>query len=377
MKRSKINYVVIVLLISAFGTCFISCTKEDEVFSEESNSVEDQTSYLLKDQGVKDAIECMGFQSKNVWVFANHYVVEDDIVVTKETVAANDCGKQTAVASNLTITIGNSANISYFIHPSVVAMNNGANWETAIRTAAADWTGIANSTINLQEVFNENAAELIIYGDNSAAAPATHRNLPANVWARASFPANGNVGNVMSINDVPPSNALTQNGRISILRHELGHCLGFHHSHIGDSSTTTILCNTNLNDPTSVMIASFNGAGTLNINANDQRAARALYPAFGNQFPTLSVTSGNYDRRRGTKGIHVTMTNDNGMDWHRIQIQRVDSNGTPYGNSIEQCAPLQGQALHRQFTSNFSRVRITFINHGEDAMSITTIYNNL
>ncbi len=354
--------------------CFsiISCSEEEGFV--EKVELKEQQPYFLEDESILKRIEDLGFVAEKVLVYEDYFILENDIALSRELV--EDFKKQTAVAPSLAMDFINTDDVTFFIHPSVSSLNGGTSWIDAIRDAVIDWNSIANCSINLIEVFSQNDANITIYADNSSSAPASHRNLPSNVWARATFPENGDAGSIMSINDNPPA-TLNLNGRVSIMRHEFGHCLGFHHSTIGTSGTTTILCGTNTNDPTSIMKPTLSGTSVVNLNQDDIRGARLLYPVFNSIYPNITVTSGRYDRRSGRKPCSVRMNNDNGIDWNKMLVEVTYPNGAVGPSRLIDCAPEEGQTRSFSLVSNFSRVQITFFNHKEDVQSVTNIFNNL
>lgn len=366
--KHLINYRNILFVFFYFAMTIISCNDESDIVIEDIKS-QDQESYILKDKAILNIIKNLGFEIEQVWVYEDYFIVENDIALPKEYVVSKSSNKnngenkvtQTAVLSDLAMDYVNTNNVSYFIDQSVFAMNNGVEWANAIRVSTIDWSSIANSSVNFIEVFTANNAELIIYSDNSLNTPSSHRNLPSNVWARATFPENGNIGSVISINDIPPSPP-NQNGRISIITHELGHCLGFHHSTVGNSSISQVLCNTIINDPTSIMQPSFSGLFSVPINQDDIRALRYLYPDYGSLFPVLNISVGSQDRRTGTRSITISMINDNGMDWGTIVMN----------NTSTACAPVEGGTVI--FRSIVGVGSIKFLNYKRDHQSNTVYY---
>lgn len=363
MKIIKKNFFCFISL--SIILIYFSCTKEDEL---KDPTLTNQSFEILKDEVTLRKIKNLGFDTDkhSVLITDKYFLVEQDIALAKKIIKNSTAEKQTAVKANLAIDFNNINQMNYYIHSSVNQINNSNSWVNAIKDAMNSWNNISNCSINFVEVFSSQYADLIIYADNSSSVPISHKNLPSSVWARATFPENGKVGSVISINNVEPS-YVTQNGRKGIMQHEIGHCLGFHHAHLGNSSDREVLCGTSLNDPNSVMRTPYNGVDFIDLDSDDIRAARLLYPNFSTLFPEIEVSFGTFHSRRGTKTVHVKITDEKNMDWINMEIHK--------GTSIKKIScPEIDVPMSAQFVGNYGAVKIKFLNYKGDKESTSVTF---
>ena len=230
-----------------------------------------------------------------------YYIIGGDLLVGKQDFIENYLAEGSSVDNSLDplqkhfvtspqniITRANAtAVIQYFIHADVRTMPASADWVAAIAFATAEWNNLPNTTITLQETNTRSEAEFVIFRDNGNSASGA---LASGTYAAAFAPVNGSV-NVMglTINDNgPASNAI---GKRFIIKHELGHILGFGHSDKTEIGLQSYVhCTPDLN---SVMVS--NVASPLNVDrvfsAGDMAMIRNLY-ATSYTTPVLNVVVG-------------------------------------------------------------------------------------
>ncbi len=147
----------------------------------------------------------------------------------------------------------------------------------------------------------------------------TIRNLVGSSYGQACFPLNGNIGNLVEINEVALNSPVnfspacggprdfTLQEKVNIIVHEMGHILGFLHADIFAGGVTGfdvcgniligdgfLLHGTTPNDITSIMASGptqLGNCGVNNFNLADRRAAQLLYPEPGSQIVNIPVVN--------------------------------------------------------------------------------------
>jgi hypothetical protein len=248
-NSTRIVMAFLVLLI------FSSCNKEEDKVSPTTTSadLDPLISYL----------ESTGFDRKNIVYKDGNFIIEGDIVISKEEVENYVNGQSSKpnqrtdhyrgyLVSNTYVT-----NIKYYINSTVPA-----DWKTAIRGAISQWNAINGTKLYLTEVTSSSSANTTIttgYEDTN--------------WvARAYLPSYyGKPGYLMTINT--KYNYLSSGYKLFTIVHEMGHTFGLYHT---DQTQGTFITGTPTSDPNSVMnsyILPWNG-----FTAGDQKAIQIMYP---------------------------------------------------------------------------------------------------
>jgi Dual-action HEIGH metallo-peptidase len=355
MKNIKLFYgitLAVLLMIACSKSGDLNTNKPDEISSE-----------------LREYIKCLGFDEKNIRVVEDNLILEGDIIIPQKLLLekmsnpdnnGDGTGRQYALNTTAVMSYTNSGNISYFIDASVGDIpGNGADWVTAINQAATDWNNIASCQVNFTQVFTAVGAELTFFADNSTTLVACGRNLGANTFAAAKFPVSNNIGDFIAINDNGPLTDLT--GKISIIRHEIGHALGFRHSDMynrvgsggneGANSTGScgqqvlggnLLHGTPDRDLTSVMVSATDGFTNINFNNFDIRAAQQLYPDNCCN-PAINFLFTEPTGFGGRSWLNINSSYPIG--WHSVRYEITDLNGAAVQNFTVVAIPNQTDQL--------------------------------
>ncbi|WPR75500.1 M57 family metalloprotease [Algoriphagus sp. NG3] len=311
-----------------------SLVKEEEINTIDQFSLTPELYY--QEPEVFEYLKCQGFDLRNVKLYDEHVMIEGDLSIPLEIIRSNiarnsnDPNAQFVVNEGGVVAFSNVSPISFFIDGSVSTING--NWAGAIRTAAQSWQNITNCRVSFNEVFTAAQADIVFYADNSMNLPVCGRNIDG--YAAAEFPGGGMPGRWISINRNDLST--TQGNRETVIRHEIGHSLGFRHDDPhGNPNPEPVnwngcgnalfganrLRNTPAIETSSIMRKSVDNNVTVNFTSNDMRAARFLYPdsytfpAINNiaQFSTLDPMA---------KDIRITI-NYQPFQLYRYTAQRI------------------------------------------------------
>lgn len=234
-----------------------SCTKEEAAVAptpKVESKIETLTQYL----------ESTGFNRKDI-VFDNDlFIIEDDILISREEVEKYAALKSPSVpggrldhyrgylVSNTYVT-----NIKFYIDSTVPAA-----WRTAIEGAISQWNAVNGTKLFLSIVTSRTSANIPI--------GTTYEN--ANWIARAYLPSsNGRPGSSMTINT--KYNSLDSGRKLFTIVHEMGHNFGLYHT---NQTQGTFIQGTPSSDPNSVMnsvVLPWNG-----FTSGDVRAVQIMYP---------------------------------------------------------------------------------------------------
>ncbi len=265
------------------GFCFLfsGCTKNE-------NKIQILTS------NESAVLDCLGISEEDVHVLGDYVIVEDDYLIDRELLtlpqlinSQSNLEDRQYVSNHLAVSWENAGNVKYYIDTSVLNMVNGADWEQAIVQALTDWSSIPYTNLSFTRVYISSYGNLKFFRDNSNSLPSCARNLPSRTFAMAKF-GNLYIGNWISINDDGPSS--NSDGKLSIIRHEVGHTLCFRHSNAPNELDHTWACpndeiyklylnNTPVNDEKSIMRKSIKGTALIKFNKFDKISAQYLYPS--------------------------------------------------------------------------------------------------
>lgn len=328
MKRAILSCLILLTVI----LFIFSCSKNREI------NVQDNV-----DQTILDKLDCLGFSSENVQMLdENTILIENDLILEKDMIlnpekhgfhVHSDIEDRQYAAGTGVLSAANYGNITYWIDPAVPA-----NWVTAINEATTDWNAIASCNVNFTQVLNApNAGDnCVVFTTHSTAnpvalsrAPAACFAIPGATFARGMFPIGGLVGSAVIIN-LASNTTPNADGRRTIMRHEIGHTLGYRHADAVANSegnvacggvnvgAPTLICGTPSAESTSIMWSTTTGTVLVPFTNNDLRAARLLYP---DGIPQGIITMTSYNRNSGRIWFSCGSAN-----WSRMRVVRT-SNG--------------------------------------------------
>ena len=341
-----------------------------------------------------------GFTEKNISECADNYVLDNDWVISKDEVRRQMNGNndlaalpptpspgvedRQRVSGTTVISMDNVQNINVYVDPSMANVG-GVDYRPWINVALSRWEGSASGTkIHFVTVPNHSDADLTIIRNN-AGASVSNPALPAcmttagwpgsNPAAVSKLPASGNAGRFISIRF--DYGAASNAARVALLMHEIGHTLGFRHNNSGGEGNTSpcgdilqniLLTGTPDNDPSSVMVTPVSSSNT-NISANDQLAARLLYPPSYYTPTILSVTQYSPTLNK------VTISGAISPYYYRVvlEVSRVSDGAIISTNSWNAVNNFE-YPIFRPTSPGSYRVRLYGVNYGADFQSAWSSY---
>lgn len=203
--KNNILLVWIVILFFAFSSC-----SKDSIIESVDNI--DSISMLEK---AKVKILSMGLDTTDIEEWGNFYVVEQDILINKDSLFISPMTRQ----YHTTYTVNNGQTITINVDNTITA---SSGWIEAIKEVIS----IYNEYTGLYLLYTESAAATITI---SKKAVGTNR-----TCAQGQFPfASGKPGTHLYINTQFYQNIdtyLTHNQKVFLMMHELGHNLGLRHT---------------------------------------------------------------------------------------------------------------------------------------------------
>ncbi|WP_269235296.1 M57 family metalloprotease [Flavobacterium flavigenum] len=274
----KFKFLKSSLFLSLASLCVMGCQDDDSnVEGINNNSTDKNNSLILNDKDpVVIKLLDLGFNLKNIEEYEDFFLVENDILFNKNEKKSETVSKTAQVHANSLVFMENVNNITVRIDSSIPASGND-NWRTAIATAISDWNNIIDCRINFTITTNS-TADILIGSDGNI--------LPNNNPAAAFLPSNGKPGSQIAINlDAANNTVFSEKEKEHIIKHELGHTIGFYHTDGPSKGEQTTSFNwiqytpsgygTN-QDPNSVMNAGWPYSFIL--SSYDIFSAKYLYP---------------------------------------------------------------------------------------------------
>ncbi|GGF17401.1 M57 family metalloprotease [Flavobacterium limi] len=273
----KFNFLKSSLFVGFATLCVMSCQDDDsnvEAINDNSTVKNNSLNLNDKDPIVIKLID-MGFNIKDIKEYNSFFLLEDDILFLKDN-KHSLTGKSNQVYSNSLVTMANVNNITIRIDTSIPTSGTD-NWRTAIASAINDWNNIIDCRVNFTITTNT-TADILIGSDGNI--------LPNNNPAAAFLPSNGKPGSQIAINlDAANNRVFSEQEKEHIIKHELGHTIGFYHTDGPSKGEQTALFNWIQNtpsgygtdqDPNSVMNSGW--PYSFIFSSYDLFAARFLYP---------------------------------------------------------------------------------------------------
>lgn len=233
----------------------------------------------------------LGFDTTNMIINNETIIVEGDIILTKS--ALNSAKPRQATIIDISngvypISYAKHRNLKYYISPILIS-----SWESSIESAFSKYQTLADFNLRFIRTTDVNEADLLIESGSPAVADSY-------------FPSNGEIGSRIGINT--SYSGLSENQKIFVLVHEIGHAIGLRHTNwrtdeaesgvyngvtVGAYTIPGTPNSSNNPDPNSVFNS---GTGISivpswsNFSTFDRSALVTLYPSFGPAVLTTNPT---------------------------------------------------------------------------------------
>ncbi len=254
-------------------------------------------------------IEQLGFNTNDVQDLGNAYLVEDDILLSKELLSTYYSSKQSSpklkqARTESLISASNQRNITIRVDNSIPTDEAETdNWRPEVQQAIEHWNSLVSYECNLSFIYTtDSSADITIRSDQDSLNDGGWIN-GYWVWtlAAAEWPLNGEAGYQIRINlDTDNNRTFTSGQKVFNIVHEIGHCVGLRHTnwrYFGESPGIGVegTPNDDYNpDPNSVM----NGGTALNswdeFSDYDAIAIRNMYPYIPTSTGTASADGPTY-----------------------------------------------------------------------------------
>ncbi|WP_421764686.1 M57 family metalloprotease [Ekhidna sp.] len=368
-----LNALPTVAITALFITIITSCnTDHDYIFLEEPKDL------LSASPEIFDYLSCQDFDLTNAKLYDEHVLIQEDIAIRLDVILKNieeakqsSSGGRTSqfvVNTGSVVSFNNVMNIYYHINSSVETIPG--NWKAAIRAAIQDWEDLPSCRISFNEITKAKAADLTFYASNTSSTNLSScaKDFSSGAHARAEYPGGGQPGRWIVINSNPTSQ--TQGHRESVIRHELGHTLGFRHDNpfsyvepVNYSGCGNMVLGANrlvgtpINDDTSIMTRSIPNNETRHLSSDDAKASTYLYPA-GYTAPKISTVTQTY-RTSYSKDVEITMSNPS-VRMYRYRVERL----APWSSQVYQSA---------EYTTTSNTFLLSNVPHGTWNFRITSL----
>lgn len=232
-----------------------------------SCSPDEETAVSPKEQASEEHLQFLegsGFDRKNIVLKDGVYIIEQDILISKEEVEGyislqqeNPQGRDQHYRGPYLVSDTYVTNIKFFIDSSVPS-----DWATAIRGAITQWNNVSGTKLAMSEVTTRSQANTVVTTGYSS----------ENWVAQAYLPSsNRRPGHTMTINT--KYNSLNSGYKLFTIVHEMGHIFGLYHT---DQTQGTFITGTPRTDANSVMnsyVLPWNG-----FTSGDVSAVQIIYP---------------------------------------------------------------------------------------------------
>ena len=240
------------MLIALLSVMVISCSKKNELPADQKNET-------TQNQKVVAYIKNLGFTDAQIVESGDNYVVDGDIVFSKNMEVPADNGKPITEQYYNGNIVTNSTNIRVKVDPSINGMISEIN------SAINQWNTVPNSKLKFV-ITTGTIYDILIKVDNT---------IGSSTCGQAYLStSNGKAGNTIWINqNLIQNNSFAQ--RTRTITHEFGHTISFKHT---NQSTTINVPGVGGTDALSLMNGGQCGSGATVLSAKDKQATAVLYP---------------------------------------------------------------------------------------------------
>ncbi|WP_299891050.1 M57 family metalloprotease [uncultured Lacinutrix sp.] len=296
----KKGFLLLITTLLMFHSCTDDELKNIDTITEEQNILLNQKKKPLRVTPVVEKLVEMGFSLKNIVEKDKFYLVEGDLMFSKNIKNYNqspNIAERHYHSYNL-VSQANVSNINVFLGFSMPS-NDPNSWDTEVEQAINDWNNISNnSCVNFNLVTDPSIANIRILSDQHIDAETLDDNQQL-ALAGVPFP-NGSPYNIISVNlnfnGQNNNYVITDIRKRNVIAHELGHCIGFRHTDVfdpNDGDGYILIPGTNFfEDPASIMRKEIiSNISTVPFSNNDIIATEYLYGCNNGVFDSQDIYS--------------------------------------------------------------------------------------